>query len=70
MMPLLLLELLLVSGIFGPAAAVWRLRALLEEPRGAAVGDAFSAAVHPVIVSGLDHAHCRLYSIKPALVRL
>ncbi len=62
MMPLLL-ELLLVSGIFGPAAAaVGRLSALLE-PRGAAavVGVAASASVHPAFVPSLDHAHFRRY---------
>lgn len=56
MMPLLLE--LLVSGIFGPAAAVGRLSALLE-PRGAAavVGMAASATLHPAVVPSLDHAH-------------
>lgn len=74
MMPLLLLlELLLVSGIFGPAAAaaaaaVGRLSALLE-PRGAAdaVGVAASAAVHPAVVPSFHYAHFRRYLIKAAL---
>jgi len=66
-MPLLLqllLLLLLVSRIFGPAAAaVGRLSAVLQ-PRGAAavVGAAAPAAVVP----GLDHAHCSRYYVKAA----
>lgn len=71
MMPLLL-ELLLVSGISGPAAAAaaaaaGRLRALLE-PRGAAVavGAAASAPVRPAVVPGFDRAHFRRYLITAA----
>lgn len=67
MMPLLLelvLKLLLVPGVFGPAAAaavVGGLRARLEPRRAAA------AAVRPAFQPGFDHAHVRHGSVKSAL---
>lgn len=68
MMPLLLelvLKLLLVPGVFGPAAAaavVGGLRARLEPRRAAA-----AAAVRPAFQPGFDHARVRHGSVKSAL---